>query len=322
MFPSSRFARFAWAVLACTLLVILWGAYVRASGSGAGCGDHWPLCNGEVIPRAPGAQTSIEFVHRVTSGLAFLLVAGLWLIARRTFPARHAARRAALWSFGFMVLESLVGALIVVTELTGSNSSGARAVIIAVHQINTLFLLATLALSAWWGDGHAVAIGWRGHPLLATLLLIGCIGMLVLASSGAVTALGDALFPKTEVSLQQELSASPQHFLVRLRVLHPLFAITMGVFVSCLGLWVRRNMRDPASNALAQSLLLIFVWQAMLGMLVIAWLAPLFLQLAHLLFADLTWITLILLAAHALAQPIATSTLANHNTVTQLGMRS
>ena len=54
--PISRFPqfqKFAWAVLGWNILVVLWGAYVRASGSGAGCGNHWPFCNGEVVPRAP-----------------------------------------------------------------------------------------------------------------------------------------------------------------------------------------------------------------------------------------------------------------------------
>ena len=73
----SRFARYGWGVLAFNLLVILWGAYVRASGSGAGCGAHWPLCNGEVIPRAPSVATLIEYSHRLTSGLALLGVLAL-----------------------------------------------------------------------------------------------------------------------------------------------------------------------------------------------------------------------------------------------------
>ncbi len=47
------FSRYAWGVLLWNVLVALWGAYVRATGSGAGCGSHWPTCNGEILPRAP-----------------------------------------------------------------------------------------------------------------------------------------------------------------------------------------------------------------------------------------------------------------------------
>ena len=88
-------ARFAWGVLAINIVVILWGAFVRASGSGAGCGSHWPLCNGEVVPVAVQVQTVIEFTHRVTSGTAFLLVIGLLVWARRAFPVGHQVRAAA-----------------------------------------------------------------------------------------------------------------------------------------------------------------------------------------------------------------------------------
>ena len=84
--PRSGFAAYAWAVLGFNLLVILWGAFVRATGSGAGCGSHWPLCNGEVLPRAPALATLIEFSHRLTSGVALLLVIGLVVGAWRGFP--------------------------------------------------------------------------------------------------------------------------------------------------------------------------------------------------------------------------------------------
>ncbi|MFN8454080.1 MAG: COX15/CtaA family protein [Anaerolineae bacterium] len=77
MVKLDRFAKYVWTVLAYNLAVILWGAFVRASGSGAGCGSHWPLCNGEVIPRTPQMETLVEFTHRLTSGLALLLVIGL-----------------------------------------------------------------------------------------------------------------------------------------------------------------------------------------------------------------------------------------------------
>ena len=56
---SRLFPRYAWAVLAFTLAVVLWGAYVRATGAGAGCGNHWPLCNGEVVPRDPAVRARI-----------------------------------------------------------------------------------------------------------------------------------------------------------------------------------------------------------------------------------------------------------------------
>src|SRR5947209_20626321 len=83
---NQRFALYAWSVLAYNVLVILWGAFVRATGSGAGCGNHWPLCNGGVVPRGPTVQTVIEFTHRATSGVALISVVVLIVWAYRAFP--------------------------------------------------------------------------------------------------------------------------------------------------------------------------------------------------------------------------------------------
>src|SRR5437764_4034200 len=69
--------RYAWVVVAYNILVILWGALVRATGSGAGCGNHWPLCNGQVIPLSPRIDTVIEFTHRMMTGGASFIVLGL-----------------------------------------------------------------------------------------------------------------------------------------------------------------------------------------------------------------------------------------------------
>src|SRR5215203_6643626 len=87
-----RFAAYAWCVTALTLAVILWGAFVRASKSGDGCGAHWPLCNGSVLPDASQAKTLVEFAHRATSGLAFLLVVALLVWAFRAFRRGHPVR--------------------------------------------------------------------------------------------------------------------------------------------------------------------------------------------------------------------------------------
>ena len=106
----TRFAKYAWGTLAYNVAVVVWGAYVRATGSGAGCGKHWPTCQGAVIPRAPQIETLVEFSHRLTSGLAFLAVLGLFVWAWRAYPKKHIVRTGAALSMGFILLESLVGA--------------------------------------------------------------------------------------------------------------------------------------------------------------------------------------------------------------------
>src|ERR1700743_1506802 len=90
--------RLALGQLVYLLLVILFGAFVRASGSGAGCGSHWPLCNGEVVPLAPRIETIIEFTHRMMSGVSLVAVAALWLWSRRSFSRDNRARMMALAS--------------------------------------------------------------------------------------------------------------------------------------------------------------------------------------------------------------------------------
>src|SRR5579859_5928934 len=102
----NRFRRFAWGVLGYNILVILWGAYVRASGSGAGCGSHWPLCNGEVVPAAKTIEQAIEFTHRLTSALAVMSAAALWLWSFRVFPRGHRGRKTAALSIVFLIMEA------------------------------------------------------------------------------------------------------------------------------------------------------------------------------------------------------------------------
>jgi heme a synthase len=147
----NRLARFGWIVVAWNLVVILWGAFVRATGSGAGCGQHWPLywplCNGVALPRDPSLQTIIELTHRVTSGLALIGLLALLVAVWRHRPAGHPARRAAAWSMLFMLTEAGVGAGLVLFELVADNRSMARALFMAVHLANTFLLLGAMMRS-------------------------------------------------------------------------------------------------------------------------------------------------------------------------------
>jgi heme A synthase len=190
----SRFATYAWTVLGYNLLVILWGAYVRATGSGAGCGDHWPLCNGEVIPRSPQAEMLVEFIHRATSGLALVLVAGMLIWAVRAYAKGHVVRLGAKLAMLFIVTEALIGAGLVLFKLVAGDDSLYRVVAIAAHLVNTFLLLAALALTAWWASGGApLRLADRGP--IAGALGAGMIGVMLVGAAGAVTALGDTLFP-------------------------------------------------------------------------------------------------------------------------------
>lgn len=297
---ASRLSRFAWLVLAFNLLVILWGAYVRATGSGAGCGRHWPLCDGEVVPRAPSIEKSIEFTHRASSGLALVAVVALAIAAFRSRPAGHPVRRAVLWALGLMLLEAALGAALVLFELVNRNASVARAVVVPVHLTNTLLLLAALAATASAAalppEARAAA-GTRSRGGLLTLLLLIAAG-----ASGGVAALGDTLFPATTLgeAMRQDLDAT-SHFLLRLRVAHPLIAATAAVVVVVLA---QRARAAGGSRWFVAAATLALV-QLAVGMANLALLAPIPLQLLHLLIADLLWISAFLAWRESATVPAA-----------------
>ena len=148
-----NFTRFVWVTLGLLILVILWGAFVRATGSGAGCGSHWPLCNGVVLPREARVDTMIEFFHRITSALSGLFVLAMVVWAFRLFPKGHIVRKGAVLSLFFIITESLLGAGLVLFEWVAHNASVGRAISMALHLVNTFLLLGAVTLTAWWAGG-------------------------------------------------------------------------------------------------------------------------------------------------------------------------
>lgn len=298
---NKRFAFYAWGVVLYNLVVIAWGAYVRASGSGAGCGSHWPLCNGEVIPTAPQIKTIVEFTHRLSSGLALLSVVGLLIWSLFKFERRHIVRRGAALSLFFMLTEALVGAGLVLFELVADNKSIARAMFMSVHLANTFTLLAMLTLTAWWATS-GLSIRLRNQSKYIPLLTISILVTIVLGISGAVAALGDTLFPSG--SLQQALSndfSPTAHLLVRLRLLHPIIAILSVALSLITALYIISSRPTVWTRRFAYLLAGLAITQLGVGVINVYLLAPAWLQLVHLILADLVWISLVLLMGATLA---------------------
>ncbi len=298
----ARFAAFAWANLGYNLFVILWGAFVRASGSGAGCGDHWPLCDGQVIPRAASVEQQIEFFHRATSGLALLGAIALLIWAFRAFGPGHSVRRGATAVMVFMLLEALLGAALVLFELVAMNTSTNRALMMALHLVNTFLLVGALTLTAWWASGGA-PISLRGQGRLPWLLGLGLFGVALVGASGAITALGDTLLQHGAIpgGVSQPINTAA-HPLVQMRVIHPIIGTLVGLYTLFLARAVTARRADPAARRFAWSLVGLFFTQILLGGLNITLKAPIWMQLVHLLMADLVWISLVLLSATALAR--------------------
>ena len=296
---NPRFTLYAWATLAYNLAVVVWGAYVRATGSGAGCGNRWPLCNGEVTPHSPAAATIIEFTHRATSALDLALVALLVVWAFRAFPRGSSVRLGAMLSAVFLATEALLGAALVLLEQTGKNASANRAYTLSTHLINTLMLLACLALTAWWAGGRPLPRPRRREAWLAAISL----GFfMLLGVSGAVAALGDTLFPVRSLAegFAQDVRPAANIF-VRLRIWHPALAACAGLWLGIYGVWCVTRRRDAQLGA---GIVMTLVGAQMaLGMVNLLLLAPVWMQLVHLLTADILWISLVLLSAHMLSEP-------------------
>lgn len=291
---STLLPRFAWGVLAYNVLVVLWGAVVRATSSGDGCGDHWPLCNGVVLQTHPRLATIIELAHRMSSGVTVPLVLLLLVWTFRSTVSGHLARIPAIAATVLTLNEGLLGALLVLLRLTADNRSPARAVYLSLHLANTLLLLGALTLTAHFLSRRDAftrsAVRYTQLPLAIT----GLVATLAVGAIGTLAALSDTLFPATSLgaALAQDLSGSG--WLLRVRILHPLAAVLAGLFICWLLL---RSVRRPEERKLAIGVALLLTLQYGLGLADVALLAPVWMQIVHLLGADLMWIALVVLTA-------------------------
>jgi cytochrome c oxidase assembly protein subunit 15 len=298
---TANFTRFAWGVLAWNILVVLWGAYVRASGSGAGCGSHWPLCNGEVVPVAPRIETIIEFTHRMMSGVALVAVIALWLSSRASLARGSRVRRMAFASFIFLITEALLGAGLVLFNYVDKDASIGRAFYLSLHLVNTLLLLGALVLTAWFSRSVVPTSARRSSLVVAALPIA-----ILVSVAGAIAALGDTLFPATSLAqgFHQDFSAAAS-FLLRLRVLHPTLAILAGCYFVTVSVMVLRSNQRPVAAKLAIGVWILVLAQLGAGAINLLLLAPVWMQITHLLLADLVWISLVLLAVEATPRALA-----------------
>jgi heme A synthase len=297
----NRFSRYSWGILGWTILVILWGTVVRATSSGAGCGNHWPSCNGEIIPTPERLQTIIEFTHRTMSGLALIFVFILLVWGLKIFPKGNFHRVGFIGSAVFIIIEALLGAGLVLFGLVEENSSVFRAVAVSLHLLNTFILLAFLSLNAWWASGGKPPI-FKNQGFVPLGFALGLLGVATVGMSGAITALGDTLFPSTSIAQSFAEQAVPNaHFLIELRIYHPIVATIIGLF----SLYFFRYIFNQTTSQVAKKLsiiagaLIIIQWSA--GLVNVILLAPVWMQVVHLFLADSVWITYVILAGHSLS---------------------
>ncbi len=306
--PSLALRRFARGVLAYFIAVILWGAVTRATGAGDGCGNHWPLCNGTVMQHSPSLDTLIEFTHRITSGISLFSVVGLMVWTFRTTARGHLARATSVASVAFTLVEAVLGAFLVKLGLTAQSQSPLRAPYLALHFTNTLLLVAALTLTAHLlsrtkGDLRGDIRFSTPFPVIAAVVLLLAVGV-----TGSLAALGDTLFPAMSLSaaLQQDFS-STSAWLLRWRWTHPIAAVAACAFLIWLVVKASRQKTHWNNRGLAVAVLALLAAQYLLGILDVLLLAPLWLQVLHLLGAEVLWVALVVLTARIVLEPVEAS---------------
>jgi cytochrome c oxidase assembly protein subunit 15 len=298
------FRIFSWALLVYCVAVIVWGALVRAAGAGAGCGSHWPLCNGEVVPAFQQSKTLIEFTHRVMSGLLSVLVLGWagWAFAVSEKGSR--LRKGVLWAVALTLMEGLIGAALVKLRLVENDASPARAAGVGIHLVNTFFLVGVIALTAAWASGQE-RLELKGQGRVGKALGLGVLLMLGLGVTGAINALGDTLFPAHSLAegLAQDRAVNAS-FLLHWRATHPLLALFVTAYLvgASSMTWFVRPSRTVRRRAVL--LMVLVALQVVLGVLNFGLLAPVPLQMLHLATANAVWITVVLWASAALAEGV------------------
>jgi len=281
-----------------TILVILWGAWVRISHSGDGCGASWPLCHDSIIPETKDPKTWVEYVHRLMSGAYGILVLFLAFKLRKI---RDLSPKAYLWAkitFFFTVTESLLGAKLVLFGLVGSNDSTWRSGSMALHLINSLLLVySTIRTYSFltWGENprnswpktpNLSPRWWRRLPTLTLFVL------LIVGVTGTIAALSNTLFPVENLMQALADDLNPQsHFLIRLRGLHPLLGLSFGVGFTVL-IYLLSESLESAEVRLKTLTFQASVLCSMVtiaGALTILFHAPAWMKLTHLTFIYLFW---------------------------------
>ncbi len=260
---------------------VLWGAWTRISLSGDGCGDSWPLCQGGILPQ--GGKAFVEWIHRLSSGLALLMVLGLFFLSLKVYARGHVVRKLALASLILIVIEALIGAALVLGRLVALDMSAARVIVLAFHMINSLLLAGALTLALRAARAKPLKIKLK----IKKPLFYFAAAFPVLALTGNIASLAGTLFPAGSLSeaLSLDLLPSP-HISIQIRPLHPLLALA---FAGSL-LWAAarsRACRLPAAGA---------ALAAGSGLAALLSLSPAYLKITHLLLAYLLWTGLVFLS--------------------------
>jgi cytochrome c oxidase assembly protein subunit 15 len=204
----------------------------------------------------------------------------------------------------FTLLEAVLGALLVKLGYTAQSQSPLRPAFLALHLANTLLLLAALTLTA-----HLLSRGkgyLRGSVRLVAPFgaVVAVLVVMVVGITGSLAALGDTLFPASSLglALAQDFSAT-SGWLVRWRWMHPTVAFFASIFLIWLLVRAAQHTTHWDNRRISALVLVLLAVVYTLGILDVVLLAPLWVQVAHLLAADTLWASLVVLTARLTLVP-------------------
>ena len=267
-----------------SILSILAGAFVRATGSGDGCGSTWPTCKGKIIPQLSDTSEVIEFSHRSISGI-LLIVTLIIFIKSRNMSKGTIVRTTVNFLTFFVVFEAAIGAVIVLYEWVGLNSSLPRIIAVPIHLVNTFGLLACYAAlyKVLLNNFKNIKQLWDRRFVFVTFLF------LLSGATGSITALADVLFPSASFyeGLMEDFDRTSE-LLTRLRILHPIVATGLSVALIIESRKIRKDYKIDV-----KFLQLLVIVAVTLGVLNVLSNIVLLLSIFHLAIADLLWISYI-----------------------------
>lgn len=270
--------------LVLSVLSILAGAFVRATGSGDGCGATWPTCKGRIIPSLSDTSEIIEFSHRGISGI--LLIVTLYIFVNsRKLEKGSIARRAANYLTFFVLFEALIGAVIVIFEWVGLNSSLPRIVAVPIHLVNTFGLLASYVILFKILENKMDSIKnlWDRNFIIISILF------LLTGATGSITALADVLYPSASFieGFLDDFDRTSE-VLTRLRIFHPVVSTILSI-----ALYIESKQLQKRFDINTNFLKFLIFSAVFLGVANVLSNIVLFLSIFHLALADLLWITYI-----------------------------
>lgn len=287
---SRGLSRYAWILVYYTLLVIIWGAWVRISHSGDGCGKSWPLCEGALFPQSAESKTWIEYFHRLTSGFYGIVVAHLFYLVLKHFPQNSLQRLLALSTLILMFIEAALGAALVLKGLVGINATLFRLSVMTLHQVNSLLLVgSTVALACVMS--HASIFKWELKKLFLHRGLL--VLFIMIPATGAWAALSNTLFPSVDLlkGLADDFN-SHGPWILKLRIIHPLIASAFCIYWASF-FWEKSEQSQNEKMKKSSLFLSVFFIAALLfGVLTLLSLSPIWMKLVHLTLAQLLWIAL------------------------------